>query len=150
MRFVVGFRSSTGWATQIKSHNLGLNWLDRAREEAGLPALEVERVSSRIPSLQRDPEVVLTEEQARAAGEVFLNDCEVWVKVPKGALNRFCKTRVEITRREESGEITNVSPAWEIQERELVSAWLEAGAPLDWDPTDAESGPEPEEAEEED
>ncbi len=131
MKFEVKFQSESGYAAYLapedSSRKVGLNDLDSLRRVAG-EKIPLNLVCSDIESWVGNPKLEVTEAYARSCAH-FKETGLVVVTVPEKALNRF-----GVKFYEKSG-----SDYWKVQLRvngeKLLTAWMEAFCPLEWDPT---------------
>ena len=132
MKFIANFYSNCGSAIGMKSKNVGLIFLRRARE-ATIPNLASDRVRSKVNGFFLSPSIELTEEEAERTG-LFEDNCDISIIVPPQSLNRFVSIQPDISQDNSTGEITEVRPVPEVDKEGLKQAWLTAGAPLKWRP----------------
>lgn len=97
MQFRVVFSGNGGYAVVHKSRECGLRDLDRCRVEIG-PGVDQCNVRGYVEGVVENPEVSVTEEQARESG-AFGDTRLVLVSVPEGWLNDCCTERLEDHRR---------------------------------------------------
>ena len=149
MKFKIHFNGKYKYAVNY-SRYLGVPELLRAREETGVEKLSAERITPEYVYLQRYyVEVPIDEELAVKLYENhrYFDDGHILtVDVPGGSLNRFVHLVTRIERDETTGEVKKVRFVPTLYEEYLVEEWIEAGAPLEWDPSgNAETeGDEPE------
>jgi len=131
VQFVTDFCSPC--AVDVKETDGGLELLDRARLELELPELEPQRVRAYIDGRHSNPFLYLSERQARESGH-FLTANRVKVKVRMGALNPYTFTTLAVDRDMKSGEVRLVMAKTEIDEAQVLDAWIDDGCPLEWTP----------------
>ena len=130
MEFTVSFCSKQGYAVNMADDKVGLDFVDRVRMELQLN-IPIERISGYICSRSYDPEITITEEQARDSGH-FRNSASVQVTVPNEFINQFVTVELRTSKNGDTGEVTHVRGGLKLQEDKLFEAWREAGYPLEW------------------
>lgn len=107
----------------------GINLLDKAREH--LPNVDpglVDGISSGYTGLSS---IELTEYQARQSGR-FATTNEVYIDMETYWLENLCRSVPFITRRKGDDKIVSVGWIWVVDQQAIISAWIQAGAPLRW------------------
>ncbi len=143
MEFKVCFRSGNfiGDEKAIKhtTRIVGLKFLDQARRETNSPQLSPQIVAGSCVMDGRNPCFDLTEWEVRTAkSHCFDETTHVTVKVPSGSLNKYLALDMQISWNPQNGLVAAVAPALVIDRDQLIDDWLSAGAPLQWDPGEAE------------
>lgn len=133
MKFVVNFKSKVRYAICLDVKYVGLAFLRRARKESYTPDLLAKRVHDFAFSLQYNPTIEITEEEAEGTGH-YDDTTHIDVTVPFLSLNRYVVLRTDIDRNPKTGETTSVKPVWVLDKDRLKAAWFSSGAPLGWDP----------------
>lgn len=125
MKFRVDFRG-----TYFPEAEVGLDGLDQARGETGVPELSAELVQAEIPTRSVYISVYLTEKEARQCGHFSSrNYVKVGGESPSWAIHR----KPIVSSNHENGEILCVRWTYEVDENAVVRAWAAAGYPLEWD-----------------
>ena len=119
-----------GDAVRIESRALGLNFLDRVREETEIPDLDPELVGDRVHAVDTKYPSTVSEEVARRSG-LFWESWNVRLRVRNFALNQFFELGMKVSKNGRTGEITHVSPVWEFDESSFLSWWEDEGFPLE-------------------
>jgi hypothetical protein len=133
MELKIRFNSSgSKYPVNLNYKHLGLLWVDQAREAAHVSELSLDRITDTIGSECHTRTITIDESMARAAGH-WSYDYQVEINVPPDYLNQYFFVSPVISKNEQSGEITRVTPVWELDKRRLLSDWQEAGYPLYWD-----------------
>lgn len=132
MKFTVTFEAQNA-AVRVNPRDIGLSGLDLIRRELGAPRLPMERVRDQSYGTIDNPRIALSEEDARRAGH-FENANSVSVKVPDDSLVGYVRPHVVAQRDNVTGEIIHAWIEYRVDESSIVRDWLNAGAPLEWDP----------------
>lgn len=130
MNFRVRFTATPYCAFQKDLGKVGLDLVDTVREELELPELPLEVFSENVQRYFYNPELELTEEQARKSGH-FKDKNYIEVHVPEGFLNRYIYIDYKVSR-EPDGKITNVKFFFNYNSEQIIEDWLEDGSPLKW------------------
>lgn len=129
-----GFCSADAYYT--KNISLGLEHVDQLREEAGCE-IQLDLITDRACYTHGDPSVVISEELARDCGHCKTTH-EVEVSVPRYSLNQFVELVAEINRDKITGAVKYARYNQQLNTAKLISAWRDAGFPIEWDPTEAQ------------
>ena len=134
MYFRVVFVAKGSYIVTAPARRLGLNWLDRVRDEIrNVPHLDIERVDNILSNLgYYEVACFPSEKQAREAGSLFRETSEVKVRCPANWLDDYVEIGMYIIQDERTGEIRRVSPEYKINTGQVIKDWLEAGAPTRW------------------
>ena len=130
MEFKVKFEAEMrNYAIEKDGREIGINWLDRAREELSVSELSPDLVHGWISHLNTDPEIILTEKEARES-ERFNEKSTVIVKVEESALNEFVRSYLNVIRDPKDGKVLKVIFEWRIDKEAIFEWWREKGFPL--------------------
>jgi len=111
---------------------LGLEDLDRAREELDLPELSADLLNRKVESVTKVAVYCeIDEATARKSGH-FVQRCERTVNCPHKGLNKFFSKQIKTTVVPETGEITKAWFVYEVDKEAVIKAWKDAGYPLKW------------------
>jgi len=136
MQFSVKFENpnSCELSGTIKSQ-VGLRRICIIKDYTGCWDLDERLITGSIyPVIVREVEVHITKEEAQRAGQLFLDNFQVTVTVPKESLNGFFFLDVVTETDSTNNQIRSVRMEWVINKEELYAAWAEAGFPTDWNP----------------
>jgi len=136
MQFSVKFENpnSCELSGTIKSQ-VGLRRICIIQDYTGCWDLDERLITGSIyPVIVREVEVHITKEEAQRAGQLFLDNFQVTVTVPKESLNGFFFLDVVTETDSTNNQIRSVRMEWVINKEELYAAWAEAGFPTDWNP----------------
>lgn len=133
MIFEVDFKYKplSEYPINIPSRHVGLNYLDRAREETGVKDLCAEKVAGEVSCYRRCVSMGISEEIARTSGH-FLECGSIEVTCKGGHLNLFVSDVMVVKNDDTTGEIKSVSSEHQLDEQAVLDAWREAGYPLEW------------------
>jgi len=131
MECTIRIQSLASHTITIKNTEIGLDELDRARQELSIPELDISLLEQEISGVHTDLDFQIIERTARESG-LFKNDHHVIVKTPAGFLNDFVATKVIAERKQDTDEITTVRIIREIMGIAILDAWAEAGHPTEW------------------
>lgn len=127
MKFKVRFVGVNGYAFVKSSGEVGLDELLHIREMAGRD-LPLSIIDGDIKSAKIDPEIELTEEEARSIG--FEDYNTAIINVAEAQLNWAICSNVYFVKNEETGEIKNAWSRYEVDLEYLKREWLESENPL--------------------
>lgn len=141
MKFVVEFKrreGTPGYAVYVDQAKLGLDMLDRAREETDVPLLAPDKVSGVVDAaVAWSKKIEITEEEARKSG-LFRKTHEVVVQVPVESLNRYMGIVPRVHRDLGTGAVIKITWDWEFDSQKILADWASCGYPVEWDPTEIE------------
>lgn len=134
MIFLVHFRGKAAFerVVDLSSREIGLEGVSQIREHLGLEKLPLSVIDGTTASSFFSPRIKISEEEALRS-EQFSDRNTIEVVVPHRGLNRFVEKTVKAEKADD-GQILRAGLAWEIDNQAVINAWLEAGAPLKWDP----------------
>ena len=143
MDFKIFFAEDT---VDLPERALGLDFLDRARQETGIDHLPAEKVENWLSRFSYQPPITITEETARKsphfrdADSVLVSqklldleeddeEGETLPLVP--VLNRFFYIETVVEKNPSTGEIEKVSPVWKFDAERFLAWWEAEGFPLE-------------------
>lgn len=129
------------YAVGVDSTVIGIEALDKVRDDIGIPNLTPALVNKDVFRLYIDPTFKISLELARKSGH-FQKKPSITVQVGNHQLDRFVSMVAHIERDPENGTIKHIKHFFELDEKAVVDAWKKAGFPLEWDlpePTEDES-----------
>ena len=133
MNFQVCFRSNKATAIDIPSQFVGLEFLDQAREESGVPNLPSDKCGGYFGGFSNDIDVQVSESVARKFPPM-LKSYQAGVEVPQNGLSKYAKIAPKIRRNDTTGEVIEVQPACRIDYDAIILDWVDAGCPHIWEP----------------
>jgi hypothetical protein len=128
VKFEAGERSR---AIEVPNRALGLGDVDKIRTELGIPDLDCRGIRSFSIGLFEDPEIMVPEKVARMSGR-FERTHLVVVRVSLGCLNPYTYEEIVPEMSRATGGVVDVVIRVRASEDQILAAWLEAGAPLEW------------------
>ena len=133
MHFVVYFMTKTNheYPINLPEKFLGLDDVDRIREELGVPGLQFDKIKRNIPELYNSTSIAVDERIARQSGH-FRRKPTIVVTVRKEHLNQFCETKLDTVKNYSTGEILSVRLLYQPNILKILAAWEEDGFPKEW------------------
>lgn len=149
MQFVIEFVAEGEYIAKSRCLCEGLSDLDPVRKILKDPTFSHHRVDYSCFYGKNDVDIILTEDQARAA-LVFKDQCKIKVTVPELAFNKYLYRDVSprydeckflwITRR----KLNTVCISYKLNKGNIFGDWMKHGCPLRWDPNHSDGlFPEP-------
>ena len=130
MEFEVKFvANGKDYAIEKSGRGIGINWLDRARNELSVPELSPDLVYGWIDHLNTDPNIILSESQARKSNR-FGEKNTVTVEVKGSTLNTFVISSLNAVRNPKNGSVLRVVFKWKIDKKAIYDWWKSQGFPL--------------------
>jgi len=136
MQFSVKFENTNSCELSgTTKAQVGLRRIAIIQDYTGCWDLDERLITGNIyPVIVRDVEVHITKQEAQRAGELFLDNFQITVTVPKESLNGFFFLDVVTETDSTNNQIRSARMEWVINKKELYAAWAEAGFPTDWNP----------------
>lgn len=133
MNFQVNFRSREGSAIYIPSQLVGLDFLDQAREDSGVPHLPADKCGGYFSGTSTNCNIEVSELVARQFPPM-LKSYQAEVEVPQNGLAKYAKIAPKVRRNDSTGEVVEAQPVYRIDYDAIVRDWVAAGCPHVWNP----------------
>jgi len=135
MKFTLSFASACrSELSGTTFQKIGLDVVNQIRAEANCPALPLEMIKGWVNTPGRYVVAVdLSEDTADLSG-LFAETNEIEVIVPPTGLREFFRLKMDVRRNEATGAITSAAAELALDTKMLVSAWVKAGFPMEWNP----------------
>lgn len=127
MKFTLKIQSndSSRNVVKLEHEELGIDALDAARRELGIPGLDPEIFDSHLHGIyDYCVSLRLTEQEARRFGDLFRDCCNAVVRVEPYFANRFYKRELKYYRNEATGAVEWCRFDLEIDKEALLEALL--------------------------
>ena len=133
MEFKVRFIGENGkFALNLRNKETGMEGVDAIRTSDLNQEYDLEIIHPLTDGAHQNPEFILTEEHARDTCQFLVNN-SIIVVVTQGFLNKYAYRFISRRPTAYKDIRYQVSVVWKVNELELISNWLEMGAPLFWE-----------------
>jgi len=131
MELKIRFSAERDCAVSKPEKIMGLDYVERIRDEIGAKNFSLEKIPEKIDSICQNPIIKISEQLAIASG-LFRKTNYIEVIVNDYGLNKYIFSDFEIEKNLETGGVEKIIPKYSIDCEQVLKDWEKAGFPLFW------------------